>query len=192
MKTLEQSFYFTSYMFMILFWFDFLLLFFLVIASVTKTFQIKQRVLNCFPHMFVNIPSCFMIWVARLLDSFIGQSPLEHDHSSLATYIPGGIWWIILHACCSELYITASSCVYLFVDINHSDFDPLKKKKLLFFDLSNYLEWYYKPPGVVMLNKIWTGVQYYLSGYLWTFHTISRTQLQVWTTLTCYCVIWFF
>lgn len=60
MKTLEQSFYFTSYMFMILFWFDFLLLF-LVIASVTKTFQIKLRVLNCFPHMFVNIPSCFMI-----------------------------------------------------------------------------------------------------------------------------------
>lgn len=24
-------------------------------------------------------------------------------------------------------YITASSCVYLFVDINHGDFDPLKK-----------------------------------------------------------------
>lgn len=93
MKTLEQSFYFTSYMFMILFWFDFLLLLFLFCncKCITKTFQIKLRVLNFFPHMFVNIPSCFMIWVARLLDSFIGQSPLEHDHSSLATYIPGGI-----------------------------------------------------------------------------------------------------
>lgn len=59
MKTLEQSFYFTSYMFMILFWFDFLLLFFLVIASVTKTFQIKLRVLNCFPPHVCEYPIMF-------------------------------------------------------------------------------------------------------------------------------------
>lgn len=52
MKTLEQSFFFYIIYVYDLFWFDFLLLFFfMVIASVTKTFQNKLRVLNFPPHV---------------------------------------------------------------------------------------------------------------------------------------------